>query len=259
MARKTAGREIFKTIIFCGVIIALLFGLKSLFPHTTKETKSTNTTTTKETVTAKLSTKTTKEDTDTYLIEITNPVVLGLSDTIDKKINDDIVATSASIKKDFLDELADVKPDIGPGEKSTLSVDFNPEEKHLAHNILSLVLSVESYTNGAAHPNHYQKVLHYDVTTGNGVMLLDLFKDKNEAYSAVSKEAIKKLNALFVKEGTPDWFREGAAPTAENYENFILNADTLTIIFNPYQVAAYVRGAVTIDIPLTAFSGKLIF
>ncbi len=257
MARKTDSKGIVKTLIFCAIVLVLLFGLRSLFPAFNKKETATVKTSEQVLPTAKLATKTEKSETGTYSVEITNPVVTGLGDVVNKKINTTILAKTAEMKQSFLDDISGLAMVDGPGEKSTLSIDFDPEQKHEAYDILSLPLQVETYANGAAHPNNYKNVLHFNIKTGDVVMLPDIFKDKNTAYHTVSKVATKKLDELFAKEGNPDWFQGGAGPEADNYENFILDMDTLTIIFNPYQVAAYARGEVPIELSLSMFPDML--
>jgi hypothetical protein len=44
-------------------------------------------------------------------------------------------------------------------------------------------------------------------------------------------------------------FAAGADPTAENYTVWNISADGLVIVFNEYQVAAYVAGPQTVVIP----------
>lgn len=265
MSRGNGSNSVLKILLFIAIAVALFFGLKSLFPSVTS-TKTATTTPATQTQTkpaetvkpvAKLSTKTETGSTDHYTTTITRPVVLGLSDTLNAKINADITAKINEIKKSFIEDQSDINFEVGPGEKSTLEISFKPEDKREAHGILAIPFSVNTYSNGAAHPNEYTQVLNYNVATGERITIPDIFKDKGTAYKTVSIEAIKKLEALFKKERNTDWFREGADPIPENYENFILTDGAMTIIFNAYQVAPYVRGAVTIQIPLSAFSDKL--
>ena len=46
-----------------------------------------------------------------------------------------------------------------------------------------------------------------------------------------------------------DWVREGAAPKAGNYRNFLIAKDGLVIVFDPYQVAPGVMGIISVAVP----------
>jgi len=50
------------------------------------------------------------------------------------------------------------------------------------------------------------------------------------------------------------WIQEGTKAVAENYHTWFFTPQGLAIIFDSYQVAAYVYGAQTVSIPLSSIS-----
>lgn len=114
--------------------------------------------------------------------------------------------------------------------------------------LISINLSTEGMTAGAAHPYHTTQTLNYDFTTSKVVTLKDLFKPRSNYLNLISKYAINKLE--------PDmhdkkWLAQGAGPQEKNYKNWNLQADGILFTFNEYQIQAYSYGQPTVKIPYT--------
>lgn len=45
-----------------------------------------------------------------------------------------------------------------------------------------------------------------------------------------------------------DWIRNGKAPVEESFRNFTYNGETLTIYFEPYEVAPYALGTLQVKL-----------
>ncbi|HEX7556349.1 MAG TPA: RsiV family protein, partial [Leptolinea sp.] len=114
----------------------------------------------------------------------------------------------------------------------------------LTPDLVSIRFTVDYYMAGAAHPNHYFKVVNYDLTSGKEVTFKDVFKDPAKALDFLSKASKTSLNK-------PDFplFEEGLQPKAENFTNWNLTKDSLRISFDPYQVAPYAAGAQEVLVP----------
>lgn len=128
---------------------------------------------------------------------------------------------------------------------------------------------------GGAHPLPIDAAFVYSVHADKLITLDDLFTDPVAARKRLGEMARKSLHAKFMKhapdsgEGTPQARREwsanmqrmlddGTQPTSGNFSQFIVSNDVhgapgLTLIFPPYQVAPYVFGTQTVDIPLSDF------
>jgi hypothetical protein len=114
----------------------------------------------------------------------------------------------------------------------------------LTPELVSIRFTVDYYMAGAAHPNHYFKVVNYDLAAGKEIFFKDLFKDPVKALDFLSKASKTSLNK-------PDFplFEEGFQPKVENFTNWNLTKDSLRISFDPIQVAPYAAGAQEVLIP----------
>lgn len=111
---------------------------------------------------------------------------------------------------------------------------------------VSVLFSISAYRRGAAHPNNTVQTLNF--INGKPVSLADLFKENTSALQKMadySHEAIKK-KAINEDE---QWLKEGTKAVADNYKNWYFNSKGISIVFDPYQVAAYVYGPQTVTIP----------
>jgi hypothetical protein len=116
----------------------------------------------------------------------------------------------------------------------------------LTPEIISIRYQVDYYMAGAAHPNHYFKVLNYDLSKDKEILFTDLFRNPKAALIFLSKSSKVSLSK-------PDFplFEEGLLPKPENFKNWNLTKDHLRLSFDPYDVAPYAAGAQEVLIPYT--------
>jgi uncharacterized protein YecT (DUF1311 family) len=103
-----------------------------------------------------------------------------------------------------------------------------------------------------AHPSHEIFTAEYLLPDGWRIYLPEIV-DGERGLKLVSALAMADLDRqLLGPDGLSDkdWIARGTAPTAPNFENFILQRDRLRIEFPPYQVAAYAAGPQSVEIPL---------
>ena len=133
----------------------------------------------------------------------------------------------------------------------------------LTPDLISIRFAVDYYMAGAAHPNHYFRVLNFDLTADKEIKFSDLFKNPEEALKILSIASKISLSK-------PDFpmFEEGILPKMENFANWNLTETDLRLSFDPYQVAPYAAGPQEVVIPfrdihdlvkLKSAAGKLIF
>lgn len=127
--------------------------------------------------------------------------------------------------------------------------DYNPF-------IFGIKFDVYEYTGGA-HGNVYFKTFTFDNSTNSLVTLNDLFTDASSGLETVATLVREDLATREYFEPGDDWMLEGTAPTPENYSNFTLSSDSLTIYFPPYQVGPYAMGPQQVSIPLTMLDAVL--
>lgn len=186
--------------------------------------------------------------------------------------------TADAAKRDFLQSLPD--PQQLP-ELATRQLDLSIDFKLVASTPAYLsVRETGMQDNGGAHPLPIEAAFVFDRKAGKLVTLDDLFSDADAARKALANYAhdalLKKFMANAPKPGdgsTPaaihDWqtnmqqmLDDGTRPTSVNYSLFVVRAGAtadaaspgLTLVFPPYQVAPYVYGTQTVEVPASVFA-----
>lgn len=132
--------------------------------------------------------------------------------------------------------------------KNSLRVDYDVDVvKPKNETLLSVRITFEGMQAGRAHPYHNNKVINFDLTSGKVLALDDIFK-KNSKYLQLLAAYSKKT--LDQKLKNDSWMVEqGTKADVKNFQNWNLQADSLLITFDEYQVAPYVYGTQEVEIP----------
>ena len=184
-----------------------------------------------------------KENKDTYTIDITYPVLAGLSKDILGKANQSIKGAMDTLVSDFKTNSV---PEEGVlvSEKSTLDVTYNKTIVQTS-TTLTVLFAVSDYFSGAAHPNNYTLPVTVSKTTGLKMTTKDFFKSDSNFLSVLSVKAIpllkKKLGA--------DFSSDGAEPTTDNYANVYTTDTAVMVLYDPCRVAACAAGVISVEIP----------
>lgn len=186
-----------------------------------------------------------------YMIDIKYPEIAKLGDeTARVDMNARIKAIIDLQVGEFRKQVAEIKDYIAPEDMSSgLWIDYAVAA--LSNDFVSVQFTASNYAAGAAHPNNYSIVFNYDVRRQAEVGLADLFQPGSEYLKIISGYAMADLDKQFgeVALSDADWIKTGAAPTPENYRNFVIRGGQLIILFDPYQVAAYAAGGREVIIP----------
>ncbi|CEK11360.1 DUF3298 and DUF4163 domain-containing protein [Legionella hackeliae] len=163
-----------------------------------------------------------------------------------------------NIVKTFIDETqrADFNPDSdaasdAPG-KNSLHIDYKLQFQN--KNAVSLLFNISVYNRGAAHPNNTVRTFNF--IDGKEVLLADLFMPESNYLAAISKISQAAIIEKKISDDN-DWITKGTEPTKENYRNWYFTNDGLAIVFDTYQVAAYVYGPQTVTIPKSKLANWL--
>lgn len=139
-------------------------------------------------------------------------------------------------------------PSIAPAEAAELSLDvtYVEQKNDRADNY---VFTVASYTGGA-HGLQATKTFSYN-ETGIPLTLASLFINGEDGLKTIATYVQAQLKTREFAEES--WIADGAAPKADNYQNFVVTEVGITFIFDPYQVAPYAAGVQRVDVPVSAF------
>jgi hypothetical protein len=164
-------------------------------------------------------------------------------------------------------EVADFKKDAGrrPGEEDSMpdasedSLNVRYATRLLTGELISVEFQMDYYEHGAAHGSHAFKVVNYDAKAGRELQLAELFRPGSGYLKKISEVAVKQLrrwnkdSAEYNGGGQPylddEGITAGAAPDAENYQNWTMTPRGLVVTFDYYQLGAYAAGAPSVVLP----------
>lgn len=213
-------------------------------------------------------------DTKRYKIAITLPTLPADQ----QPLADALRTTADNAKREFVKALPDpVELPEFADRQLQLLLDFKIAANTSA---FTSIRETGMQDTGGAHPIPVQAAFVFDRTAGRLIALDELFVDPDAARTALAKFAHKALLRKFTADvprpedgSSPAAIREwksnmmqmlddGTKPTAANYSVFVVRAGGeenpaspgLSLIFPPYQVAPYVYGTQTIDVPANVFA-----
>lgn len=131
------------------------------------------------------------------------------------------------------------------GRKQTLDV------KYLigtSSSTVSYIFTIYMDTLGA-HGNSDFKTFTFDLRSGKDLALADLFlpgSDYLGRISSLSRTALAKNMAPYADQKQID---AGTTPDSDNFKNFFLDGENVTLLFPPYQVGPYAAGPQTVALP----------
>jgi hypothetical protein len=117
-----------------------------------------------------------------------------------------------------------------------------------AHGLQTIAFDIGESSAGAAHPNSYVYTITFDISTGKELSITDLCE--SDCLNDISKKAQISLAKVLKQKDAQydDWAKEGSSAIGENYQVFIVTQESLDIVYNPYQVAAYVFGHIRVPV-----------
>ena len=105
---------------------------------------------------------------------------------------------------------------------------------------------------GGAHGNVVMHARNYRLPEGTPVGFDDMFREPERALHLISALARGQL----LQRGLPESMVEpGTEPERENFQTFRLEKDGITFYFDPYQVAPWSEGVVTVTLSLSELAG----
>lgn len=179
-----------------------------------------------------------------YDLDIEYPVLSSTNiQPIVKIMNTKIAAYIANAKSEFITQANDNKQSSGD-EKSTLTIRYKTYP--VAHGVETVAFDISDYSAGAAHPNSFVGTLNFSTMTGEELRITDLCKDSSTCLPLLVPLYREALKPILVKAGAEydDVAVEGSSADPDNYQVFIVTEESLDVVYNPYQVAAYAFGHV---------------
>jgi hypothetical protein len=91
--------------------------------------------------------------------------------------------------------------------------------------------------------------INYDLENNEFVELKDLFPGVVDYVSQISQYSIVALKAKLGADASDDQIESGASVNADNFQTFVFDETSLTIVFNKYQVGPGALGNPEVSIP----------
>ncbi len=186
-----------------------------------------------------------------YVVDVEYPELTGLADSgilaeVNQDISSGINGMVGSFKNGGLGQpIADL-----PNAQNNLTGRYTVS--YVSPYILSFEEDSSAYMIGDAHPDEQADTYNYDLRSGKRLALADLFLPGANYLQILSAYAVPNLASQLgiTSEGPSlDLIRSGAAPTAANYQDFLIGQDGLIIVFAKYQVAPGAAGILRVTVP----------
>lgn len=102
------------------------------------------------------------------------------------------------------------------------------------------------------HPNEYIFVINYDSNTSKIISQEDIEKMFPNLYYNLSEYTYKELlkNEEIKNMGAFEMLKEGTQANKYNFMDIAFNLDNMVVMFEKYQVAPYVLGTFSVEVPL---------
>lgn len=173
-------------------------------------------------------------------------------------INNSLDTTVSGIIKNFKAAVSDMPSEASRENESLL--DITGKGWISNSSLFSVEMTVFNYVAGMAHPITTVTGFNYDINGAGPFSISDLFIKSSEYLNFISAVSIRQLTEHAGKEGYDnirEMILEGASADVKNFNNWFVENDSLTIIFNPYQVGPYVMGIQTVSIPLSEMTSMI--
>ncbi len=200
------------------------------------------------------------KETDAVTINITYPTIPGATEGV-ARAN---LALQTALDKRIaeFEKEADISMRVDTGFPKDIksSVTGSPAVEEKNNRYVALVMGMEWYTRGAAHPAHTMDVYVYDYKADKLLSTEDLFLPGADYLPKLSRLAREDLRAQ-AQEGdmgfnyNESMVEDGTLPRKENFSLMLPLKDGLMIYFTEYQVAPYAAGPQQVVIPYSKLEG----
>ncbi|QTM99187.1 DUF4163 domain-containing protein [Sediminibacillus dalangtanensis] len=205
-----------------------------------------------------------QEKTDFVSIDLTIPVVNGLSDRkFEKRLNSHIKKLALEAKKEII-----VQAKQGQNNAEQENRPFNPYELKIDYNlkntdqVLSFTVTTYSYTGGA-HGITETDYYNIDLKTNHKLVLTGLFKENSNYQDIINQEIHRQIKEQEnAEEGSyfhPDDLFTGASAfqSISEDQSFYIEDGDLVIAFGQYEIAPGYMGEPAFHIPLSTLQEQL--
>ncbi len=130
-------------------------------------------------------------------------------------------------------------PDLSEtmGQQYTYNLSVTPS--YIGTHLITYSISMSSYLGGA-HGYYATTYLNYDIDKGQVLTVGRLFSDVDGLKAAIMRDA----------QQNPDYAGNLLVDKIPSVDNFFVDGAMISFVYNPYEVACYAAGIVTVSLPI---------
>ena len=162
---------------------------------------------------------------------------------MDKKLEGFSESIKRYVEKDYNSFKTAAKKEFNGTYKYAAPFSYDLSSKIFQSGNLTSVLITKYFYSGGAHGNCLLESFNFDSKLQKYVGISEVTGMDAKSLS----EAVRKK--LYERGFDREMVNEGTTPVLKNFSTFTVSGSTVTIYFEPYQVAAYSEGTVTVDLP----------
>lgn len=198
------------------------------------------------------------EKTDLYSIEGEYPQFPTAPAELNKEISDYVSGQIADFKKTAQENWQARQDTLPPAERqaapdSPFDFVLNWSHGQINQQSVSIVLHIGAY-EGGANASEDVKTFTYDLQKKRDLTLRDFFSQPdylNRLSATARAQLTDHLREAEQAEPDADMINSGTTPSEDNFSNFTVDGDYMTIYFPKYQVAPGAAGEQTITIKIS--------
>jgi hypothetical protein len=180
----------------------------------------------------------------------------GLAGITDPEGDEKVPGTLADASKGFFEAVNRARKEMPEAPNMVYIYAGLGDTLEISPSVISLYYNESSYTGGA-HDNYYTSYYNFDATTGKLLELKEIVKD-TLSLNKLAEVKFKAEETKVAKENGMEFKMEDYFFPENKFilpQNIGITKEGLRLLYNPYEVAAYVRGAIVLDIPWRELKG----
>ncbi len=161
--------------------------------------------------------------------------------------------------KGFFKSVSDAQKEMPDAATMVYTYESLGDTLLITTNVISLYYNESIYTGGA-HGNYNTSFFNFDATTGKLLELNEIVQD-TLALNKLAEIKFKAEETAMAKENGMEFKMEDYFFPENKFilpQNIGITKEGLRLLYNPYEVAAYARGMIILDIPWQELKGIVV-
>lgn len=183
----------------------------------------------------------------------------GLSGVVDPEGNEKMANNLSEAAKGFFRSVADAQKEMPDAATMVYTYEALGDTLLITSSVISLYYNESTYTGGA-HGNYNTSFYNFDAATGKLLELQEIVKD-TLALNKLAEIKFKAEETAMAKENGIEFKMEDYFFPENKFilpQNIGITKEGLRLLYNPYEVAAYARGMIILDIPWQDLKGIVV-